>query len=148
MNELWFRSNGPQETRFLSNFWMEKFDWEGDRVKSAEHAYQAEKAALGEDRRFILRQPRPLDAMIAGRGVLQKPDFDAHSTMWDVLCAKFALPGLRQSLLDTGDAVLIENNRGPWGGKNGGANQLGKLLMQLRAMISEDEADRAEEQTR
>ncbi len=60
--------------------------------------------------------------------------------MRDLLRQKFARPDLRQALLDTGAAELIEgNNWGDrqWGrvlvkGKWIGQNQLGKLLMQVR----------------
>jgi ribA/ribD-fused uncharacterized protein len=61
--------------------------------------------------------------------------------MHTLLQQKFAQPELRQALLDTGDAELIEGNtwgdrvwgcvlvKGQWVGKN----QLGILLMRVRA---------------
>ena len=60
------------------------------------------------------------------------------------LCKKFAIPELRQKLLDTGDAYLIEGTTwhdNYWGictcdrcgGR--GQNKLGQLLMEIRKEI-------------
>jgi ribA/ribD-fused uncharacterized protein len=61
--------------------------------------------------------------------------------MRELLFLKFALPSLRASLLETGDADLIEGNTWGdtfWGVCRGrGQNWLGKLLMEVRAEISE-----------
>ena len=56
--------------------------------------------------------------------------------MLDLLRAKFSNEIMKQKLLDTGDAELIEGNKHGdsfWGQVNGeGKNLLGKLLMQVR----------------
>ena len=61
--------------------------------------------------------------------------------MYKCLRSKFSAPELREKLLDTGDAELIEGNwwnDTTWGVCNGvGENRLGKLLMQIRAEIKD-----------
>ena len=64
--------------------------------------------------------------------------------MKDILTAKFAVPEMRERLLATGDATLVEGNRhhdNIWGccicdscrAKNKpGLNRLGKILMEIR----------------
>lgn len=76
-------------------------------------------------------------------------DMDARRVrvMRDVLRAKFGDPHLRQRLLDTGDAELVE--RLPrfadafWGTLNNGEgkNVLGRLLMEERARIRRENAN-------
>lgn len=59
--------------------------------------------------------------------------------MWTLLADKFAYPDLTRSLLETGDAELVNgtwDRRDGWGSYRGrGENRLGKLLMELRAQI-------------
>ena len=68
-----------------------------------------------------------------------RPDWDQVkvSVMLGLLRMKFADAGLRNMLLSTGNQELIEDNDWFdtfWGVCNGvGENQLGKLLMQVRA---------------
>jgi N-glycosidase YbiA len=76
------------------------------------------------------------------KGVAPSDDWDERrvSVMIRGLCAKFMQhKDLRQKLLDTGDAVLVENSPRDWYwgiGKDGkGKNKLGKFLMILRDQI-------------
>jgi ribA/ribD-fused uncharacterized protein len=57
--------------------------------------------------------------------------------MYDACLAKFSQhPDLKQLLLDTGDAIIIEHTKNDnyWGdgGDGTGRNQLGKTLMRVR----------------
>lgn len=135
---IWFRSNGPQEYRFLSNFFpviirTDNRDW-----PSAEHLYQAFKTDDFEEQELIRTQPTAVEAMRRGRRNTLQEGWGPTAAMHLVLRLKFANPTMRRRLLDTGDAELIENNRGPWGGKDGGENRLGKLLMGLREDLREE----------
>jgi hypothetical protein len=65
--------------------------------------------------------------------------------MVDLLCQKFTNSELRQKLLATEDAILIEGNT--WGDtfwgvcKGVGKNHLGKILMAIRKELQEREND-------
>ena len=81
-----------------------------------------------------------------------RPDWEKvkDGVMLDILRIKFSKPDLKQMLLDTGDAYLIEGTTwhdNYWGNctcdrcKNiTGKNMLGKTLMQVRAELKELEA--------
>ena len=62
--------------------------------------------------------------------------------MYELLISKFSDPGLRDKLIATGDAELIEcNNHWDryWGVCRGeGQNKLGKLLMKVREEVKTD----------
>lgn len=130
--------SGPY--RFLSNFWMSPFRWNGHAWKSSEHAYQAMKAIHRNDFIAIRNAETPLLAKRLARRVEIRKDWDKAwrlTYMRSILDAKFA-PGseLAQKILDTGDAELIEGNTWGdefWGVCNGvGKNYLGRMLMEIR----------------
>lgn len=101
---------------------------------------------------LILAAPSPTHAKRAGRAL---PHFDIagwnavrDDVMYGLLQAKFEIAELRQLLLDTGDADLIEGNNWHdtyWGVCRSscqraphapfGENRLGKLLMTLRRAL-------------
>ena len=133
--------------RFLSNFHPSPitFDLEaGDRsirahAPTAEHAYQASKAAAIKDGLTVLNCATPGEAKRAGRRIRQRPDWEARKTavMRRVVEAKFRQnPQLARQLLATGDAKLVEENTWGdtfWGVCHGrGQNRLGKILMAVR----------------
>jgi predicted NAD-dependent protein-ADP-ribosyltransferase YbiA (DUF1768 family) len=78
----------------------------------------------------------------AGQKVTLRKDWEGVKiqVMRDVLRLKFANPGLRDRLLETGDRELIEGNT--WGDtfwgvcRGSGKNWLGQLLMELRGELS------------
>ncbi len=127
--------------RWLSNFWPCRISWEGIEYPSTEHAYQASKSDDPAVRESIRALPKPADARRAGQKVALRPGWDAMrlTVMEGILCVKFADPALRAMLLATGDEELVEGNTwkdrfwGVCGGK--GENNLGKLLMKVRASI-------------
>lgn len=128
---------GP--TRWLSNFHVEDFEWQGKVYASSEHAYQAAKATTEEEHEHVRLSRTPGVAKRRGQKVQMRPDWNdvRVDVMYSVLKAKFApekLLALR--LVETGDAHLEEgNNWGDvfWGVCDGaGENNLGKVLMRIR----------------
>ena len=124
---------------FLSNFHLDVFEWRGEMARSSEHHYQASKALHPQDAFRIRTAPTPGVSKEWGKLVERRPDFDDIKVdlMYEIVLAKFTqLTNLREKLLATGDAELIEgNNHGDtfWGTVNGkGHNKLGKILMRVR----------------
>lgn len=123
-----------EEYRWLSNFWVEEDGLSG------EHRFQAAKAASAEDYWYVMRAPTPGVAKHRGRRVELRADWEEtkNDVMLSVLRWKFRSVDLREKLLATGDAVLVEANG--WGDTywgvdevtGEGENHLGRLLMQVR----------------
>ena len=151
MKEIrFYRATG--EYGFLSNLYPCRLVYEtGQESKtvfaSAEHAYQWFKAKDEKTREWIRMAPYPRLAAIAGHGLFP---YDVVSNwnenkviiMRNVLLNKFSRnPFLADKLLETGDALLIEDSKTDsyWGiGKKGnGQNQLGKCLMDVRKLIKD-----------
>lgn len=130
---------------FLSNFYPSSIQLEGETYPTVEHAFQALKTSEADDRRAIREAETAARAKQLGRRVNLRADWERvkFGLMGDLLRQKFADPNLRASLLATGEADLIEGNT--WGdkvwgcvqvkGKWIGQNNLGKLLMQVRAEL-------------
>lgn len=134
--------------RFLSNFWAASVQLDGYWYPSVEHAYQAAKTEDEQQRRKIRSAKTASMAKHLGKYVPLRMGWDAHriSVMRDLLWQKFSSnPTLKQSLLATGEAELIEGNTWHdhfWGVCNGrGENHLGKLLMALREELRKCEDD-------
>lgn len=141
------------EDRFLSNFWTSPTVWQGREAPSAEHHYAAAKAVNDEDRERIYASESPGAAKRIGLSIALRARWDEEikvPTMQSILTAKFSDPALRDSLLGTGDALLIETNHwhddtygdcecsrhASWPGKN----LLGILLMRERARLQGPQA--------
>lgn len=133
--------------RFLSNFWPAPVILDGVEYPTVEHAYQTAKTLDPEMRKVVKEQLTPGKAKRLGFAIPKRNDWtDVNlQVMFDLLVQKFSKNPLRQQLLDTGDAKLIEgNNWGDkhWGkvledGKWVGANHLGDLLMTIREKLRE-----------
>lgn len=128
---------------FLSNFHVEPmimpFFGTMIMVPTVEHSYQALKSKDTVEQLKILSAVGPGAAKRMGKQVkMMREDWETIKVpvMLNLLRIKFSIPSLKQLLLDTGDAKLIEGNW--WGDKfwgvcNGeGRNMLGTLLMNLR----------------
>lgn len=127
------------EWRCFSNFWFATVYLDGVAFPTVEHAYQAAKTLDPVARRSIHAARAPGVAKRMGQTVRLRPDWDAVKVevMTDLVRQKFMRDfSLRQQLLRTGDAELVEgNNWGDtfWGVCNGvGQNHLGYILMQIR----------------
>jgi len=128
------------EYRWLSNFWPAPVSYEGIDFTSTEHAYQAAKTLDLEERKRIATLTAG-EAKKAGKKLVVRSDWNEVklSVMENLLRQKFAIPELRQKLLDTGEAEIVEQNTWHdvfWGVCGGiGENHLGKLLMKIRSEI-------------
>lgn len=131
------------EYRWLSNFWPAKVLLDAVEYQSTEHAYQAAKTNDEIERMRIKDAKTPGQAKRLGRKVNVRSDWEncKLSVMENLLRQKFAIPELRQKLLDTGDQELLEGNNWHdvfWGidlKTREGKNHLGKLLMKIRNEI-------------
>lgn len=129
--------------RWLSNFWISPIEFVDLVFPSSEHAYQAAKSEDHADWIRFTHITTPGKAKAAGRLIRVREGWDDMKidVMHEILQVKFYDPTLKQKLLTTGDAELIEENTwgdsfwGICGGK--GHNHLGKLLMQVRAELKE-----------
>lgn len=146
---------------FLSNFSPSPIEWRGRRWPTVEHAYQAAKnydpatgapndeAAVEE----IRTAPTPNRAKKLGRKVDMVPEWEHDhdgdplklAVMRELVHIKFQIPELRAKLLATGDQELVEGNwwgDRVWGVCDGeGTNWLGKVLMDERRRIHEEERE-------
>lgn len=125
---------------FLSNFYQCKVVYDGIEYGSAEAAFQATKTT-DYDTRCIFAGLNPSQAKRLGRTIQLRPDWEdiKFKVMEEVLIRKFTQnPELKQKLLDTGNAKLIEGNSWHdyiWGMNFSctiGENNLGKILMKIR----------------
>ena len=129
--------------RFLSNFYPCQVEYEGLFYPSVEHAFQAAKTLDIDLRRACacyIKEPN--EAKKWGRKLKIRKDWEQvkDQVMADVVWAKFSShPDLKQKLLDTGDAELVEGNWWGdtyWGVYDGqGENKLGKILMEVRTKL-------------
>lgn len=130
--------------RFLSNFYRSPFTAEGVRYTCVENAYQAAKTTCPTEKLAIARALTPSLAKRLGNSAQHiHPNWDTRRlpAMEWALRQKFKHPELRSRLIATGERELQEGNS--WGdtywgvvhllGGPIGENQLGKLLMKLRA---------------
>lgn len=128
------------ENFFLSNFCMcTMTQGDGGTWSSVEHFYQAAKTDDMGWKNRIFSAVAPSQAKRLGRKAPKRPTWDEEKllVMRDLLMDKFLMNfDLREKLINTGDAQLIEGNWWGdtfWGVCNGvGENWLGRLLMEIR----------------
>ncbi|RDZ26015.1 NADAR family protein [Lysobacter silvisoli] len=145
---LFYRANEKPYGPF-SNLYKRSFVFEGREFATAEHAYQAGKAAKESVKEWILSAPSPALVAMAAHGLYTwdiVPNWAQikFDRMRAVLRAKFTQhEDLRALLLSTGTARLVEAGKtnNPvnrlWGEVNGiGQNMLGVMLMELRKELS------------
>ena len=142
------------EYAFLSNFYPSPIQYEIDTdcfviAQTVEHAFQAAKACHVGDEGWVLQAKTPGEAKRRGRSIALNPKWEEYKedAMLHFLRQKFAIPELREKLLATGDAILIEGTTwhdNYWGVcycdkcKGHGKNRLGELLMKVREEILEN----------
>lgn len=133
---------------WFSNFAAYPVYLEGKRWPTSEHYFQAQKFAGTEHEEKIRLTASPMIAARMGRSRSRplRKDWEnvKESIMLDVLRAKFTQHAvLREKMLATGDALLVEHTKNDryWGdgGDGRGKNRLGALLMQVRAELSASE---------
>jgi ribA/ribD-fused uncharacterized protein len=128
---------------FLSNYYRSPIEVDGLLYATAEHAFHAAQTFAPEEKQAIAAAATPGDAKRMGRTVQLRSDWEQVKIgiMEDLVRRKFAThPDLRDQLLATGDAELIEGNTWKdtfWGVCRGqGRNDLGKILMKVRAELA------------
>jgi hypothetical protein len=128
------------EYRWLSNFYGFSIEYNGNKFRSTEHAYQAAKCLDPNDIN-LFSGCTMAEAKLYGRKVARRPDWEQakDGVMLDVLRIKYMNPELKQKLIDTNGLYLEETNWWGdqyWGVCEGkGLNKLGKLIMRVRDEI-------------
>lgn len=126
---------------FLSNFYEHPISEGSLTFPTNEHYFQAMKTLDLAERIAIARAGTPGQSKRMGRSVKLRSDWEdvKLSVMETALRLKFADPELAAMLKATGDEELVEGNWWNdtfWGVCNGvGENNLGKLLMKIRAEL-------------
>lgn len=151
-----YAHNGKYQ--FLSNFYQRAFTLGaqptgspmahlvGYQGGSVEHFFQAAKTLDPTSAIAVLSARTSAATKAMGRKVALRPDWEAvkYDTMVAILWEKFKHNDLREQLLDTGSAELVEANHWHdtiWGRctcprhQGAGKNQLGLALMNVRARI-------------
>ena len=132
------------EHSFLSNFHVSTLYVDGKSYPTVEHAYQAFKASSESEHDVIRKAKTPMEAKKLGRTLVLPENWDDEKIelMKRLIRAKFENPLLRELLLSTGDAELIQDNKWNdrfWGVCRGeGLNHLGKILEDTRAEIMQE----------
>jgi ribA/ribD-fused uncharacterized protein len=151
MGDIRFYRASEKPFGAFSNLYRRDVVFEGEVFATSEHAYQAGKARKPAVRKWLMDAPSPSLLAMAAHGLYYWDVAPGWSTtkldrMRAVLRAKFTQhPDLRDLLLSTGDARLVETatidnevNR-LWGEVNGvGRNVLGVLLMELRTALCDN----------
>ncbi len=131
----------------LSNFYRASLRLDGKTWPTSEHYFQAQKFAGSEHEEAIRQARTPAEAARLGRSRKHplRRDWESvkEAVMYRAVLAKFTQhDDLREILLGTGDAVLIEHtdNDSYWGdsGDGSGRNRLGHVLMRVRAELRDN----------
>ncbi|MGE0399417.1 MAG: NADAR family protein [Kofleriaceae bacterium] len=132
----------------FSNFALYEVRLRGKTWPTTEHFFQAMKFEDREDQEEIRRANSPMLAASMGRDRKRKLRRDWErvkvGVMREAVEAKFRQHDeLRAMLLGTGDAKLVEHtdNDDFWGdgGDGSGKNELGRILMAVRAALRDEE---------
>lgn len=97
---------------FLNNFYDCKVTYDGITYCNSEAAFQAQKTKTKHER-LCFTNLSPQKAKSMGRRVELREDWEKvkDQIMYEVVKAKFQQnPDLKQRLLDTGDAEIVEGN--------------------------------------
>ena len=135
-------TNFSNEYNWLSNFYPCVIEYESIKYSSVEHAFVAAKTNSLDIRQLISRIPTPGLVKRIGKHLILRDDWEQIklNIMRELLLKKFQIPELKELLLSTGNAELVEGNTWDdtfWGVCNGaGSNNLGKLLMGIRIEIA------------
>ena len=130
---------------FLSNFYKASIVWDGKSFSTVEHFFQAHKTMNPEEFERIRTASGPGAAKSLGNQTELMSEWEEikDGVMFHGLLLKFTQhPFLSGELIDTEGMELEEgNNWGDkyWGTVEGeGENMLGKLLMKVRAILSNE----------
>ena len=147
MKEIRFFGKRYASYRFLSNFYGCTLLMGGKVYASVEHYYQAKKTLDETEHEMVRLAASPGEAKRLGGKpedggkITIRPDWEdmKEVVMKEALREKFSDSALREKLLDTGDAILIESSPSDYywgeGATHTGKNRLGVLLMEVRQEI-------------
>ena len=133
------------EFGWLSNFANAPVTLDGVKYPTVENAFQAAK--LNWEERGPYAECSPVEAKRKSKEAKARPNFEKEQVqiMLSLVRQKFEIPWLREKLLATGKREIVEGNWWHdtfWGVCNGvGANNLGKIIMQVRDEIAPPPAD-------
>ena len=136
------------EYGFLCNFSAHGFTLAERYWPTVEHYFQSQKFAgtEHEDRIHVARTPKEAKSLGQTRKIPLRGDWEEVKVdiMRAALLAKFTThTDLRDALLNTGSEDLVENAPADYfwgcGQLGGGQNMLGKLLMETRSALRNDE---------
>lgn len=125
----------------FSNFAPYPIELDGKRWPTSEHYFQAQKFEDSQHQESIRLEKSPMIAARMGRDRKKRLRTDWESVkvslMQKAVRAKFTQHDeIRETLLSTGDAMIVEHteNDAYWGdgGDGSGKNMLGKILMEVR----------------
>ncbi|MBI5252542.1 MAG: NADAR family protein [Desulfomonile tiedjei] len=128
----------------FSNFAPYPVRLDGKRWPTSEHYFQAQKFTHPGEQEAIRLTKSPMEAARMGRdrSWSLRPDWEEakDEVMREVVWAKFTQHNsLRELLLSTGDATIVEHTKNDcyWadGGAGKGKNMLGRILMEARERI-------------
>jgi len=132
----------------FSNFSRHPFELDGKQWLTTEHYFQAQKFPGNEAYQEKIRlEKSPMVAARRGRSRAQpiRPDWEQvkDELMKAALLAKVRQnKDIREILLSTGDAQLVEHTKNDryWGdgGDGSGKNKLGLLLMEIREKLRQE----------
>ena len=146
---IYFYGSKEQPYGCFSNFSAHGFELDGLWWPTSEHYFQAQKFAGTPHVEEVRRAQSPKQAAMRGRSRARPLRADWEQVKDEVMrrgvLRKFETHAdLRATLLGTGDEEIVENAPGDyyWGcGADGsGKNRLGKILMEVRAILREREA--------
>ena len=137
-----------REFYVFSNFSSFAIEWEGKLYMTSEHVYHSEKF-LDEEMKELIRKTRSAhDALKLAHANENKYRSDWGNVriaiMKKILHVKVSQhPYVKKKLLESGDRELIEDSWRDsfwgWGSNKDGANHLGKLWMEVRAEVINNE---------
>lgn len=131
----------------FSNFAAFPIRLDGKTWPTTEHYFQAMKFRDEKHQSEIRKEQSPMKAARMGRSRKRplRKDWESvkDAVMEKAVLAKFTQQEeLRDMLLETGDAKLVEHttNDSYWGdgGDGSGRNRLGEILMKIRSQLRED----------
>lgn len=128
----------------FSNFSRHSINLKGETWETSEHYFQAQKFVGTRHETEVRKTKGPRAAADMGRDRKRplRDDWEQvkDDIMREAVMAKFTQhKDLKEILISTGDAVLVEHTRNDsyWGdgGDGSGKNMLGKILMEVREKL-------------
>jgi len=129
----------------FTNFTAFPIRLKGKTWPTSEHYFQSQKHAGSPLEEQIRLAESPRKAFELGRSEPSRPDWQSvkDAIMREAVVAKFTQhPHLRDLLLSTGEALLVEHTKNDayWGdgGDGSGKNMLGQILMIVREELRQE----------